>query len=94
MQNANALVGNAKDDNTRYCLAKPGALYLVFLPTGGTTDLDLTAAQGEFSVSWFNPRTGGKRINGSAKTVSGGRKVALGNPPADAGEDWLVVLHQ
>ena len=23
------------------------------------TDLDLTAAQGEFSVKWFNPRTGG-----------------------------------
>jgi hypothetical protein len=94
MQNANALIGNAKNDNTRYCLAKPGALYLVYLPSGGTCDLDLTATQGEFRVSWFNPRTGGALVSGSVKTVKAGGKVALGTPPTDAEQDWLIVIHR
>ena len=64
MASANALLGNAKDDNSKFCLAKPGELYLVYLPSGGTTDLDLSGAQGAFSVNWFNPRAGGKLING------------------------------
>ena len=36
MTNADALVGNAKNDNSKYCLAKAGELYLVYLPNGGT----------------------------------------------------------
>jgi hypothetical protein len=94
MQNANALVGNTKNENTRYCLAKPGALYLVYLPTGGACDLDLTAAQGELRVSWFNPRTGGALQTGSVTTVSGGGKAVLGNSPAEANEDWLLVVRK
>ena len=46
MKNANALIGNEKNDNSKYCLAKPGELYLVYLPKGGTTELDLTGANG------------------------------------------------
>jgi hypothetical protein len=41
MRNADALIGNATHDNSKYCLAKPGEIYLVYLPSGGTTDLDL-----------------------------------------------------
>jgi len=26
--------------------------------------------------------------------VEGGKTAALGNPPADAGEDWLVVIRR
>ena len=40
MKNADALVGNEQHDNSRYCFAKPGELYLVYLPLGGTTSLD------------------------------------------------------
>ena len=45
MKNADALIGNAKDDNDKFCLAKAGELYLVYLPNGGSTDLDLSAAK-------------------------------------------------
>jgi hypothetical protein len=94
MKNADALVDNAKNDNSKYCLAKAGELYLVYLPKGGTTDLDLSGATGAFTVSWFNPRTGGVLAAGSVKTLNGGGKVALGTPPADAGEDWLAVVRK
>ena len=92
MTNANALVGNEKDDNSRYCFAKPDALYLVYLPTGGACELDITATQGEFSVLWFNPRTGGALV--PAGKIAGGAKAPLGPPPADVGEDWVVLIRR
>jgi hypothetical protein len=94
MQNTNALIGNTNGDNSRFCLAKPGALYLVYLPNGGTTDLDLTGANGTFSVTWFNPRTGGALVSGAVKSVKAGGKVSPGAPPADAVEDWLIVIRR
>ncbi len=52
------LVGNEKHDNSRYCLANPGELYLVYLPHGEQTQLDLSEAEGQFAQSRLNPRTG------------------------------------
>ena len=92
MKNANALIGNTKNDNSRYCLAKAGEVYIVYLPSGGSADLDLTNAPGDFTVRWFNPRTGGDLRAGSVAKLTGGNKASLGNPPADAGEDWVVVV--
>ena len=94
MSTANALIGNTTDDNSKFCFAKAGELYLVYLPNGGTTDLDLTAAKGNFSVKWFNPRAGGALQTGSVTTVSGGGRAVLGNSPADANEDWLLVVRK
>ncbi|MBC9868113.1 MAG: DUF5060 domain-containing protein, partial [Opitutae bacterium] len=92
MRNDNALVGNVQNDNSRFCFAKDGEIYLVYLPKGGTSDLDLSAASGAFSVWWFNPRNGGDLARGSVKRVMGGEIVSLGDPPADPIEDWLVVV--
>jgi len=94
MASANALIGNTTDDTAKFCFAKPDDLYLVYLPNGGTTVLDLSAAKGAFTVKWFNPRAGGELMNGSVSAVKGGGSVALGNPPADAGEDWLAVIRR
>lgn len=94
MKNANALIGNPKNDNSKYCLAQAGEIYLVYLPKGGTTDLDLSGASGGFTVRWFNPRAGGALVNGSVVSVDGGRNVALGNPPADMAEDWLAIIRR
>ena len=46
MKNADELVGNEKHDNSRYCFAKANEVYLVYLPTGNTTTLDLSNATG------------------------------------------------
>ncbi len=94
MTNADALVGNPEFTNDRYALAKAGELYVVYLPTGGTADLDLTGATGDFSVSWFNPRSGGKPAAGSVAKVSGGKKVNLGQPPSDADQDWVAIIRR
>jgi hypothetical protein len=89
MANANALVGNLKNDNSRYCFALPGELYLAYLSDGGSADLDLTGAGGTYSVGWFNPREGG-RVQ-PAGPVRGGTKAKLTAPSAD---DWLAVVRK
>jgi hypothetical protein len=87
------LVGNEKNTNSRYCFARPGEIYVVYLPSGGTADLDLSHVQGtSLTVKWFNPRRGGALQVGSVKQVTGPGKVSLGQPPADAEEDWVVLV--
>ena len=51
MQPADELIDNEKHDNSRYCLAQKGSVYLIYLPRGGTTDLDLTDVEGAFRIS-------------------------------------------
>ncbi|TWU30691.1 DUF5060 domain-containing protein [Novipirellula artificiosorum] len=94
MVSSNSLIGNDDDDNSKYCLAKSGELYLVYLPGGGTTELNLADANGSFRVDWYNPREGGPLVGGSVTKVNGGSKVSLGAPPADADQDWLVMIRR
>jgi hypothetical protein len=89
MTNADELVGNAAHDNSAYCLAQPGELYLVYLPLGGARELDLTVARGAFQVAWFNPREGD--ILRPAGRVNGGAKATLTAPNTD---DWLAVVRR
>ncbi len=94
MANADGLVGNEKHDNSRYCFAKANDVYLVYLPTGSTTTLDLSKATGQFIVEWFDPRSGGALKKGSVATVKGGAPVALGLPPDNPNEDWFAVVRR
>lgn len=94
MVNSNALVANTKNDNSKYCLAKQDELYIVYLPEGGTTDLDLKDARGEFSVLWFNPRSGGALIASDVKQVRGGNAVMLGQPPQESDQDWVILVRK
>ena len=92
MKNADALVGNKLHDNSLYCFAKPGKIYVVYLPAAGSARLDLTGVEGKFKVNWYNPRTGGELRNGSIAEVQGGATVDLGVPPADLEKDWVVLV--
>jgi hypothetical protein len=94
MANANALVGNQKNDNSRYCLAKAGEVYLVYLPSGGNVELDLSGTKNHFSVRWLNPRVGGNLESGSVTQVTGGGAVSLGTPPTKDSNDWLAVVRK
>jgi hypothetical protein len=91
---ADRLVGNPDHDNSRYCFAQPGELYLVYLPDGGSAELDLRDAGGEFQVRWFDPRQGGSLVAGSVPSLRGGQLAELGSPPRDPTEDWLVVVRR
>ncbi len=92
MKNADALVGNKLHDNSLYCFAKPGKIYVVYLSAAGSARLDLTGVEGKFKVNWYNPRTGGELRNGSIAEVQGGATVDLGVPPADLEKDWVVLV--
>jgi hypothetical protein len=94
MRNADSLVGNSNHSNSRYCFAKPGQIYVVYLPDGGTTDLDLSGVAGSYTVKWFNPRQGGELKAGSVTSIQGDRQASLGQPPADPAEDWLVEVRK
>ncbi len=88
------LVGNAEHGISKFCFAKANDTYLVYLPNGGTSKLNLEGASGDFAISWFNPREGGELLGGSVKTVRGGNSVELGTPPSDLQEDWLVLVRR
>ena len=94
MEPADALVGNAGEDNRRYAFAKRAEIYLVYLPKGGTADLDLSGIPGRFTVAWLDPRKGDPLRKGSVREVAGGASVSLGVPAADADDDWLAVVRR
>jgi hypothetical protein len=94
MEPADALVGNAAEDNSRYGFAKRGEVYLVYLAKGGTAELDLAGAPGRFTVGWLDPRKGGALQSGSVRDVAGGASVSVGPPPSEPGDDWLAVVRR
>mgnify|MGYP003926759429 FL=1 len=94
MTNANHLIGNLKDDNSRYCLAKPGEVYVIYLPEGGACELDLSGEKGVFRVEWYDPRNGGPVLPASPPVIWGGGKVKLGPPPWDEKEDWVILVRK
>ena len=94
MQNENSLVGNIQNENSKYCLAKPGEIYIVYLPDGGSAELDLGNSHSVFKVQWFNPRKGGLLQAGSMKEVSGPGYISLGEPPKDKAKDWVILINK
>lgn len=73
--------------------AKPGEIYALYLPEGGSAILDLGGAAGaKFTLRWFDPRAGA--FVGDERTVQGGGKVSIGPPPAGAELDWVVLLER
>lgn len=90
MHHADALTPLPND----YVFAKPGEVYAVYLPDGGTTTLDLSKASGTFEVKWYNPRTGGDLQDGTVHTIQGGGSRSLGNAPSDVSQDWAVLIRK
>ncbi len=78
-----------KDD---YCFARPGQIYAIYLPSGGTTRLDLGQSNATFTVKWFNPRTGGPLRTADVPAVKGPGPVAIGHPPQDTTKDWVALI--
>jgi hypothetical protein len=76
-----------KDD---YCFAKPGEIYAVYLPEGGSTDLELP--QGDYTVKWYNPRSGGPLHRGTVALLSGPGSRSIGGPPSEKSQDWAVLV--
>jgi len=76
----NELVGNGS-----LCLAKPGEIYLVYLPNGGRTTLRVEPRTKGYRVEWLDTRAG-KRV----KTTTGrGNRITLQAPGKG---DWAVLV--
>jgi len=84
MRPADHLVGE-----NAWCLANPSSTYIVYLPNGGTTTLDLSAAKKTvFGVYWTNPKTGVRQE--ATSNVTGGEMITLAAPTSD--QDWVATL--
>ncbi len=99
MQPADELTTSKED----YCFAKPGEIYAVYLPANGLTvnerdvadiKLNLTDCVGKFSIQWFDPLRGGELQDGNLRSVDGGSQVALGLPPGDVDQDWVILVRK
>ena len=93
MDNHNNLIGNNNNSNDAgYCFAKPGSSYVIYLPNGGSKNLNLNGVSGNFQVKWFDPRNGGGLQNGSVTSINGGGSRSIGNAPNNTGKDWVVYV--
>jgi hypothetical protein len=54
-------------------MAEPGRVYVVYLPQGGETTVDLSLASGRFAAQWLDPRTGA--VTYDAVVQAGERRV-------------------
>lgn len=90
MANADSLIGNPAHNNTKYCLALKGRFYVIYLPTGGTTEIDLDDQP--YHAFWFNPRSGGALIPATTPILQGPGKKLSSPPPTDPSEDWVLLL--
>jgi hypothetical protein len=63
---------------------------LVYAPSGGALDVDLSAINAPFTVEWMNPETGSKT---PGHEVRGGRVVSL-VPPYPFGKDAVLYLKE
>jgi len=89
MSSRNGLVSNKKT----WCLSDR-THYVIYLPGGETTNLDLRKMRKNFvRVEWYDPRNGGKLQNSSVKSIKGRRKMFdLGPPPRNIHQDWVVYV--
>jgi hypothetical protein len=84
MRPSNSLLTGGKG----YVFAQAGEAYLVYLPDGGSLNLNLSASSNSYSAQWFNPRDGSTKNIGS---VAGGGVRSFS---ASDGNDWALVLRR
>lgn len=73
-------------DNEAYLLAEPGRRYAAYFPDGGSVTLDLSDAEGPFTLRWINLDESEWTLGSD---VSAGGDVELTAP---SGGHWIVVL--
>ena len=82
-----AMPDNVKGDGV-WCFGKPRQCYVVYLPPA--THAEIQLPKGRYTLSWFNPRSGGDLIAGT--NLRGQGWHSLGTPPSDPNKDWVAFL--
>lgn len=91
-----------KLSNGHWVLGEEGQFYIVFVHNASkTVNLNVYFGKADYSVHWYNPRTGGKLQTGSVDkiTVTEDRtsykkhqRLNLGRAPADDNQDWVILV--
>jgi hypothetical protein len=71
-----------------YVFAKSGTIYTVYLPVGGTIELDLSRADGDLKAQWFDPRIGSYT---EPTDITGGQAQSFTAPSTD---DWVLLIQR
>jgi type 1 glutamine amidotransferase len=88
MKSNDDLTSNTGD----YVFAKENDTYVIYLPSGGSTNIDLGNNSNYYTIQWFDPRSGGSLQTGSATGVAASSSANIGNPPSSANQDWVALL--
>jgi hypothetical protein len=75
---------------TAWCMAAPGAAYLVYTMAGEAVELDLSRENGEFTIAWLDSAGGGLRA--AAASIVAGKVVTLAPPVAASQRPWVAWL--
>lgn len=90
MSHQDALTSDSDD----YCFAKPGEIYAIYLPNGGSTNLNFGPYTGDYTVLWYNPRTGKTVQDDNIKVSNSNSSVKIGNPPSEIDQDWVALIRK
>ncbi len=88
MQGHDELLSNKK----AFCFAKKNEIYVVYLPKGESTDLEI--GNGAFIIAFFDPKGGGKLYDmlNSGWEVSKPNSVTLSALDGKDTMDWVIVI--
>ena len=76
-----------------YCLAKEHEVYAIYSEENSDEiSINLGNSKKTYTISWFDPRNGGKLQKGSKTSVMANGIMTLGNPPTEVNKDWLILL--
>lgn len=70
-----------------FCLAKPGSTYALYLPEGGTVEVELPA-NASYTCDWWNPANGSNGRFQGARNVTGGAQSFT----APGTGDWALRI--
>jgi hypothetical protein len=73
-------------DDSILVFGKHGEVYAIYLPTGGSINVNLPGGGTTYNVFWFDPRTGAKN---EVEKVNGGDQRSFSAPDA---QDWVLLL--
>ncbi|MBD3274623.1 MAG: hypothetical protein GF372_04895 [Candidatus Marinimicrobia bacterium] len=76
-----------RDEDEAYLTYMPGKEYALYFPEGGSIQLDLTDANGQFTIQWLHIEKSEWTVS---KTIHAGEIVRLDIP--EQGKNWAAVI--
>ncbi|MDH3652336.1 MAG: DUF1080 domain-containing protein, partial [Saprospiraceae bacterium] len=85
-------IDDLTSDENDYVLGRSGDMYVIYQKIGHKESIVLPGLHGEFTVSWYNPRTG--EFTGDEETLVASGNLSIGLPPAETDMDWTVLVRK